>query len=331
MHETATTGTLEACACPQCGSWDSSIHLQSPDRQFPSDRLFCVSKCASCGLLFQNPRIPLADLPQHYPATYSPYRIDTWLANDPLQWHLKHRQGYAHLQYDGEPSARQKRCARWSSNYMLLPDYRPGGHVVEMGCAAGNRLALLHSLGWEHCIGYEYSDGAAEHARERGFNVVSGPVESAMSIIEDASLDAVIAGFMLEHVPDPYALVRACAAKLKPGGQLLFSTINIESPDYWWYREHWYDLDLPRHMVFFRKQDLRSMLKDAFRIESIFTESVPMDYMGSAAYRLRDGSRGWRRPLDSAVVKLGARLARLYYYVARAGLGGRIYVSARRT
>ena len=31
---------------------------------------------------------------------------------------------------------------------------------------------------------------------------------------------------MLEHVPDPSSVIRACAALVKPGGQVFFSTIN---------------------------------------------------------------------------------------------------------
>src|SRR5450830_1515578 len=31
---------------------------------------------------------------------------------------------------------------------------------------------------------------------------------------------------MLEHVPDPAAIVAACARLVKPGGQVFFSTIN---------------------------------------------------------------------------------------------------------
>jgi 2-polyprenyl-6-hydroxyphenyl methylase / 3-demethylubiquinone-9 3-methyltransferase len=31
---------------------------------------------------------------------------------------------------------------------------------------------------------------------------------------------------MLEHVPDPASVVRACAALVKPGGQVFFSTLN---------------------------------------------------------------------------------------------------------
>ncbi|HAW61004.1 MAG TPA: 3-demethylubiquinone-9 3-O-methyltransferase, partial [Pseudomonas sp.] len=31
---------------------------------------------------------------------------------------------------------------------------------------------------------------------------------------------------MLEHVPDPASVIRACATLVKPGGQVFFSTIN---------------------------------------------------------------------------------------------------------
>ena len=37
---------------------------------------------------------------------------------------------------------------------------------------------------------------------------------------------------MLEHVPDPASVVRACARLVKPGGQVFFSTIN-RNPKAW--------------------------------------------------------------------------------------------------
>ena len=37
---------------------------------------------------------------------------------------------------------------------------------------------------------------------------------------------------MLEHVPDPQAVVQACARLVKPGGHLFFSTINRNPKSY---------------------------------------------------------------------------------------------------
>jgi len=43
---------------------------------------------------------------------------------------------------------------------------------------------------------------------------------------QPASFDVVTCLEMLEHVPDPASVVRACAALVKPGGHVFFSTIN---------------------------------------------------------------------------------------------------------
>ncbi len=48
----------------------------------------------------------------------------------------------------------------------------------------------------------------------------------ALAAAEPASYDVVACMEMLEHVPDPAAVVQACADLLKPGGQLFLSTIN---------------------------------------------------------------------------------------------------------
>jgi 2-polyprenyl-6-hydroxyphenyl methylase/3-demethylubiquinone-9 3-methyltransferase len=41
-----------------------------------------------------------------------------------------------------------------------------------------------------------------------------------------ASFDVVTCMEMLEHVPDPASVVRACGALVKPGGWVFFSTLN---------------------------------------------------------------------------------------------------------
>ena len=43
---------------------------------------------------------------------------------------------------------------------------------------------------------------------------------------QSASFDVVTCMEMLEHVPDPAAIITACARLVKPGGSVFFSTIN---------------------------------------------------------------------------------------------------------
>jgi 2-polyprenyl-6-hydroxyphenyl methylase/3-demethylubiquinone-9 3-methyltransferase len=70
------------------------------------------------------------------------------------------------------------------------------------------RVAQLHAL--ETGAQVDYREGSAESlARER-----------------PASFDVVTCMEMLEHVPEPAAVVQACAALVKPGGWAFFSTIN---------------------------------------------------------------------------------------------------------
>ncbi|HEX4327278.1 MAG TPA: bifunctional 2-polyprenyl-6-hydroxyphenol methylase/3-demethylubiquinol 3-O-methyltransferase UbiG, partial [Burkholderiales bacterium] len=47
-----------------------------------------------------------------------------------------------------------------------------------------------------------------------------------------ASRDVVTCMEMLEHVPDPASIVAACAALVKPGGHVFFSTINRNAKAY---------------------------------------------------------------------------------------------------
>jgi 2-polyprenyl-6-hydroxyphenyl methylase / 3-demethylubiquinone-9 3-methyltransferase len=48
----------------------------------------------------------------------------------------------------------------------------------------------------------------------------------ALAAEQPASFDVVTCMEMLEHVPDPSSIVRACAQLVKPGGHVFFSTLN---------------------------------------------------------------------------------------------------------
>ena len=68
------------------------------------------------------------------------------------------------------------------------------------------------------------------HALESGVSVTYRqiPVEELAEEMPGA-FDVVTCLEMLEHVPDPASIIRACYKLVKPGGMVFFSTINRNS------------------------------------------------------------------------------------------------------
>ena len=115
------------------------------------------------------------------------------------------------------------------------------------------------------------------------------------------------------------------AAKLKPGGQFLFSTISRDSLDARIFGAHWAGFDFPRHMVHFRIQDIRDMLAGAFENVECFHQNAPVDFVRSATWRNRPIDRVLGALAKSPLGKpLGGVLARL-------GMTTRVSFRCRRT
>ena len=105
-----------------------------------------------------------------------------------------------------------------------------GARVLDVGCGGGLFSEALAASG-ASVVGIDLAPevlGVARlHLLESGRQVdyrESGA--EALAAAEPASYDVVACMEMLEHVPDPGAVVQACADLLKPGGQLFLSTIN---------------------------------------------------------------------------------------------------------
>lgn len=105
-----------------------------------------------------------------------------------------------------------------------------GKKVVDVGCGGGI-LAESMAVRGAQVTGIDLSERALAVARlhllESGQKVDYRNI-SAESLAKEmpGSFDVVTCLEMLEHVPDPASIVRACAALVKPGGQVFLSTIN---------------------------------------------------------------------------------------------------------
>ena len=105
-----------------------------------------------------------------------------------------------------------------------------GKRVIDVGCGGGLLAEGMATLGAD-VVGIDLGDKALAVARlhllESGLEVDYRAIAAeAMAAAEPGQFDLVTCLEMLEHVPDPASIVRACTALAKPGGQVFFSTIN---------------------------------------------------------------------------------------------------------
>jgi 2-polyprenyl-3-methyl-5-hydroxy-6-metoxy-1,4-benzoquinol methylase len=110
----------------------------------------------------------------------------------------------------------------------LLP--KDVDRVLEVGCGTGNTLAWLKAnKGCSWVGGVEIFREAAEEARWKLDALYEGDVEALDLPIEAESLDAVLCLDVLEHMVDPWRVVRRLHALLRPGGVLIASIPNVRN------------------------------------------------------------------------------------------------------
>lgn len=102
--------------------------------------------------------------------------------------------------------------------------------IVDVGCGGGILSEALAAAGAEVLgidLGEELLSVADLHGLESGIQVTYAKISvETLSAQQPAAFDVVTCMEMLEHVPDPVSVVRACSKLVKPGGAVFFSTLN---------------------------------------------------------------------------------------------------------
>jgi len=108
--------------------------------------------------------------------------------------------------------------------------------VLDVGCGGG---ILAEAIAKKGAIvkGIDLSEKALKvaelHSLESGVQVSYELIAAEdLAAREAGQYDVVTCMEMLEHVPDPSAIVQACATLVKPGGRLFFSTLNRNPKSY---------------------------------------------------------------------------------------------------
>lgn len=269
-----------------------------------------VISCTVCGFAHAVPLPAPEQLIAEYRDRYYSDEKPTYLA------HAREDQDWAQLSQDDRLHVLER----------LLPPSRR--RLIDIGCGPGFFLQTACARGWEG-EGIEPSQQASEHARSLGLRVHQG-FFSADYAKDLGTFDVVHMNNMLEHVPDPVALLRAACHMLAPEGVLVVGVPNDFSPlqiaaaanglPRWWVAP-------PHHLNYFDFSSLAKLLERlGLRVVERQT-SFPMeafllmgdDYTKDPA--LGRACHNRRKSFDLALAKSGLNDVRRDVYRALAGAG----------
>jgi SAM-dependent methyltransferase len=211
--------------CPACGASGNFVFVE--ERRDPiGGVLYRLHRCAACALVFSWPRDPVG--PDWYEKA-APLRVSERRL----------------------PPARDWRFRRF------LDAGLPAGRVLDVGCGDGGFLELAASRGWKP-VGVDYDERVVARARAKGLDASARDYESFLRARAEGEFDAATLFDVLEHAPDPRALLALIRPVLKRGGSLAVTFPNDSRPALFAREEYDYP---PHHFTRWNALALRGFLE----------------------------------------------------------------------
>ncbi|MBI3817707.1 MAG: class I SAM-dependent methyltransferase [Planctomycetes bacterium] len=227
---------MKEVACGLCGGDRYQLQFAAPP--------YRVVRCENCGLTYVTPRREPGPLREMYITDY---------------WKSTSAKDFGYTDYLKDEPLYLKTCRRRFP--VVRRHFKHPGRVLDVGCAAGYFLSVAKANGW-NCTGVEVSPLVAKFARERyQLDVREGALTEQH--FEPASFDLITLWDVVEHLPDPVAILREARRLLAPGGKILIETQNVRSRFARWMGPKWHHYKHAEHIYHFDPDTIQKLLAAA--------------------------------------------------------------------
>ena len=186
-----------------------------------TDETFDYYRCEICSFIFLAP-IPL-DLGNYYPDQY-----------------------YDVPRTEADLKDRAERLQNWKLD--VVTRFATKGRLLEIGPAYGLFSYLAKSAGFD-VTAIEMDSRCCRFLRETvGIKVVEG-ADTLQLLKGLPAFDVIVLWQVIEHLPDPWAVLSAAAERLAPNGLLIVDTPNPEAFQFKVLGSRWAHVDAPRHVT----------------------------------------------------------------------------------
>ncbi|MBF0626207.1 MAG: class I SAM-dependent methyltransferase [Magnetococcales bacterium] len=301
--------------------------LRVREMMFGLEESFDYHLCPHCQCL-QIGTIP-GDLSPYYPPGYYSYAPVPQPGSAPFQ-RLRRLRDRATAAGRSPWQRLLRRLAPSATLADLSPlDLHESMAVLELGCGSGARLHALAACGFTRLLGIDpFLPSGLEQ---------TGPVTLRRTSLAEVSgvFHLIMLHHTFEHLPDPRDTLAQIARRLHPGGWCLIRIPVVPSLAWHRYREHWAQLDAPRHLHLFSTRSMQILARDSgLTLERVRYDSGSFQFWASEQYARGiplqhpdSWSRGNRSLFSPADMRRFRRLAR---HCNRRGEGDQAVFSLRR-
>lgn len=291
-------GSSADAACRLCGGASSPAFVVGDRNRGLGPGAFSYRRCEICHTVF------LASVPSD---------LDRYYAAD----------GYGSPDEQLAPELLQREL----SKLKLVTRFASPGPMVEIGPGPGLFTRTAKSAGFE-LTAIEMDSRYCRYLNEvLGVRAIQSdsPAEVLRTL---PSTQTIVMWHVIEHLPDPWETLSACAEILERGGTLAISTPNPESIQFKLLGRHWAHVDAPRHLQLIPAATLEHKLSE-LGMRRVLTTTV--DLVGKELNRM-----GWefavrrhpaRRASTAASMRTAKAITTALTPIERRGLRGAAYTS----
>lgn len=304
MKAAGINGEICSSLCPTCilcGNKGEYRYIALHDRLYGTPGDWNIRQCSNpnCRLAWLDPMPCKEHIGKAYQNYYTHQRIIKKI--NPLRKAYNYvRDGYISRRYGlpGITSRWQKLAGlllylrplnRDNADLMVMQTKPRPGRLLDVGCGSGELLAFLNSIGWQG-VGVDPDPAAVQQACAMGLMVHQGSIEEQN--YADNHFDLITLSHVIEHIHDPIALFKECYRIIKPGGQIVVLTPNLNSLGHRIFGDAWRGLEPPRHLYLYSAKTLSLTLGRAnFTINSVRHPIRGATYMYLESKAIKTGIR----------------------------------------
>jgi len=270
-----------------CRGSDGQVYAAA-EMMFGLNERFHYFECGLCGCL--QLLDPPSDLARFYPQEYYSFSQGEPLPDASRRRSQRERlsswRNESQLMRTGSFGRIAARIRPRPDIERLRPLFAPtpirsfNARILDVGCGDGTLLADLWRVGFRELVGID-----PFLAKDLSDTPSLRILAAHLAALRDERFDLIMFHHSLEHMSDHRGILALVAEMLRPNGICLIRMPVASSEPWSRYREHWVELDAPRHRALHTTASLDLMLKDV-GLERFYTEfdSTGFAYWGSELY-----------------------------------------------